>query len=503
MMSFISLVAARSPGLPTAAQLCLLLPMLGLAACAVGPDYQTPSLSLPVQWGNAPKTAKPLQPKQLSQWWKKLGDQTLNVIVEEAIAGNLDVASAKARIREARASRRQAIGALLPQADGSASVTRSRTAAATSATGENITSNLFNAGLDASWEFDLFGANYRNVEASTYGVDAADEDLRSTLLTLIGDVTSTYIEARGYQARIALARRTAVSQRETESLTRTKLEAGAASAVDVAKAAALASSTEANIPSLEASYAQSLHRLGILAGQAPVAFTTRLARGGPIPAARSTPPAGMPADMLLNRPDVRKAERQLAQRTAKIGQAEAALYPSVSLTGNLATSALKSGDLAKNSSISWSFGPSLSVPILNGGELRAAVEVAQTQRDQYDAAFKLSVLTAMQDVENALVSLAQERIRAGKLSTSARSYREAARLSRSLYQSGSSSFLDVLDAERSLYNAEDSLLQSQILSTTYFIALNKALGGGWGKPIDASGGTLVDENTGPHARKGY
>ncbi|WNJ91516.1 efflux transporter outer membrane subunit [Bosea sp. 685] len=485
-------------------RLSLALPLcLTLGACAVGPDYAGPSLSLPAKWGNAPASKRPPASRTLDEWWKRLGDRTLNGIVEEAVAGNLDVASAKARIREARATRRQAIGALFPTLDGTGSATRSRTSAATSSTGGNTTSSLYQAGFDASWEFDLFGANYRGVEAATYGSDAADEDLRATLLTLVGDVTSNYVEARGYQARIALARRTATSQRDTERLTRTKFQAGSASAVDVAKAAAQASSTEAAIPSLETAYAQSLHQLGILTGQAPTALAGRLARGGPIPAARSTPPAGLPADVLRNRPDVRKAERQLAQYTAKIGQAEAALYPSVSLTGNITTSALKTGDLAKNSSIGWSFGPTLSVPIFNGGELRAAVEVAQAQRDQYDSAFKLSVLTAMQDVENALVSLAQERLRAGKLSSAATSYRDAARLSRTLYQSGSSSFLDVLDAERSLYSAEDTLLQSRVAVSTDFIALNKALGGSWTKPVDVSSPAVVDVNTWPHPRTGY
>lgn len=506
-MSSSSPAAGRSHRLGTALRLCLLLPALGLAACAVGPDYETPGVSLPGRWGNAPKTAKPLQPKQLSQWWKKFGDRTLDGLVAEAVEGNLDVASAKARIREARASRRQAIGALLPLLDGSGSFTRARSSAnsagGTATDISNTTYNSYVAGFDASWELDLFGANYRNVEASTYGVDAADEDLRAVLLTLVGDVTSTYAEARGYQARVALAKRTAASQRETEALTRTRFNAGSASAVDVARATAQAASTEAAIPSLETAYAASLHQLGILLGQPPATLASRLARGGPIPAARSTPPAGMPADVLRNRPDVRRAERQLAQQTAKIGQAEAALYPSISLTGNLRTSALKSGDLAKNSSISWSFGPSLSVPIFNGGELRAAVEVAQAQRDQSDAAFRLSVLTAMQDVENALVGLSQERIRTGKLQSSATSYGEAARLSRSLYQSGSASFLDVLDAERSLYSAEDALLQSRVQATTYFIALNKALGGGWDKPVDASRPAVVDTSTGPHLRRPY
>ncbi len=476
---------------------------VALAGCAVGPDYAASGQFLPTHWGNAPRTQKPLEARQLAQWWKKLGDARLNQIVERAVAGNLDVASAKARIREARATRRQAIGGLLPQVDGQGSATRSRSSAATSSSGSNITSSLYQAGFDASFELDLFGANYRNVEATTYGVDAADEDLRSTLLTLIGDVATNYIEARGFQSRVALARRTAASQRETEKLTRNKFNAGSASALDVERAAAQAATTEAAVPTLEAAYAQSLHQLGILTGEAPTALAGILGGGGPIPAARGTPPAGIPADVLVNRPDVRRAERQLAQATAKIGQAEAALYPSISLTGNISTTALKTGDLAKNSAIGWSFGPSLSVPIFNGGELRAAIEVAEAQRDQSDAALRLAVLTALQDVENSLVNLAKERQRAGKLSAATNSFREAARLSRTLYQSGAASFLDVLDAERSLYSAEDTLLQSRVAVTSNFVSLNKALGGGWDKPVAVDLPRVVDTGTGPHLRTAY
>lgn len=479
------------------------LVVLALAGCAVGPDYAATGQLLPTSWGNAPKAKKPLEARHLSQWWTKLGDARLNQIVERAVAGNLDVASAKARIREARATRSQAIGALFPTLDGAAAATRSRSSAATSTSGRNTTSNLFRSGFDASFELDLFGANARGVEAATYGADAADEDLRAVFLTLIGDVATNYVEARGAQARAALARRTAASQRETEKLTRNKFTAGSASALDVERAAAQAATTEAAIPTLEAAYAQSLHQLGVLTGEAPTALAGLLNRGGPIPAARGTPPAGIPADVLINRPDVRRAERQLAQSTAKIGQAEAALYPRISLSGNIATTALKTGDLAKNSSIGWSLGPTLSVPIFNGGELRAAVDVAAAQRDQSDAGFRLTVLTALQDVENSLVNLSKERVRAGKLSSAAASFREAARLSRSLYQSGAASFLDVLDAERSLYSAEDTLLQSRVATTSNFVALNKALGGGWDRPVEVELPRVIDRNTGPHLRAAY
>jgi multidrug efflux system outer membrane protein len=207
--------------------------------------------------------------------------------------------------------------------------------------------------------------------------------------------------------------------------------------------------------------------------------------------------AGIPADVLVSRPDVRQAERQLAQATARIGQAEAAGYPTLSLTGNIATTGMRIGDLARNSTIGWSFGPTLNVPLLNGGQLRAAVQVEQARRDQNLLAYQGAVLKALEEVENALVAIAQERVRYGKLAKSVESYGQAARLSRSLYQSGGADFLTVLDAERSLYSAEDALLQSRIALATHYIALNKALGGGWDGKVDASRPKVADRKMGP------
>ncbi|RYE32703.1 MAG: hypothetical protein EOP23_11675 [Hyphomicrobiales bacterium] len=200
------------------------------------------------------------------------------------------------------------------------------------------------------------------------------------------------------------------------------------------------------------------------------------------------------------RPDVRSAERVLAQATAQIGQAEANRYPSVSLTGSISTSALKLGDLAKNSAIGWSIGPSLSVPIFNGGELAAAVDAARARRDQQDAALRLAVLTALQDVEDNLVGLRQQRLRLGSLTEAARASGEAARLSRALYTAGTASFLDVLEAQRTLYSSEESLIQSRVALATSFIALNKALGGGWLRPVDVSAPAVIDGETGPRPR---
>ena len=302
---------------------------LGLGACAVGPDYAPPALELPQRWSAA--TGGPKAPKP-GEWWRGLRDPTLNELVEQAIAGNLDIAQAKARIREARATREQAVGALFPQVDAGASARRSRTAL--------VTRNSFRAGFDASWEIDLFGARDRAVEAAAYGTDAAFDDLDTVMLTLIGDVASTYVEARGLQARIALARSTARTQRETEALTRTRFTAGDISAIDTARATAQAAGTESQIPLLETSLAQNQHRLAVLTGRPPAAMAPYFARAAAVPATPVPPRAGIPADVLRRRPDVRSAERLLAQATARIGQAEANRYPSVSLTGSISTSAL-------------------------------------------------------------------------------------------------------------------------------------------------------------------
>ncbi|WP_368518135.1 efflux transporter outer membrane subunit [Rhizobium sp.] len=465
-----------------------------LSGCVVGPDYDIPFIALPSAWGGV-NQAKPSKPPELSQWWRRMNDPMLDTLVEQAVAGNLDVATSKAKIREARATYRQTAGALLPSIDGSSSGTRNRSAASGSTPVD--TYNQYQAGFDASWELDLFGGNKRAVEAARYGMDAAEEDLRSTLLTLVGDVASYYVEARGYQARIALARRTAASQRETAALTRTKFEVGASSAVDVSNAAGQAASTEAEVPDLQVAYAEAVHRLSVLTGQAPSALADSLKKVRPIPRPKLPIPTGIPANILLSRPDVRMAERQYAQYTAKVGQAVANRYPSVSLAGDIATTGTKIGDLGKSSTISWSFGPSLSIPIFQGGQLKAAVEVAQAQRDQYFVAYRSSILTALEDVENAIVSLAQERVKSGKLASSTGHYREAARLARALYSSGSESFLDLLEAERSLYSAEDSLIESQVAITTDYIALNKALGGGWSGYIETSKLEVIDADTQP------
>lgn len=464
-----------------------------LSGCIVGPDYQKTLFSLPNSWSKS-NNITPLKPAELANWWYKLKDPLLNKLISNAIDRNNDIATAKAKIREARANLMSSSSTLFPSLNGASSYNRSRSALASEKNG-------YLGGFDSSWEIDIFGANRRAVEAARYGLDAAQEDLRATLVTMIGDIASYYVEVRSLQAKLMLTRQSVASQQRTAQLTRDKFAAGAVSQLDVSNAEGQTATTEANIPLLETQLASATHRLAILTGQPPAALNTIMAKYTPIPVLREPIASGIPADILLNRPDVRVSERQYAAATARIGQQEAARYPSLSLTGTITTSATNIGEFGRNSTIGWSLGPSLTVPIFNGGKRIADVRIAQAQRDQYFIAYRAKILTALEEVENALIAFSNDRIKAGKLEQAERSYRQALDLSRTLYTSGNTSFLDLLTAERSHYTAQQSFIDARAAIATDYITLMKALGGGWNGNIDSNHPEIIDRNTGPHLPK--
>jgi outer membrane protein, multidrug efflux system len=281
-----------------ARSVCVAL-MLGgaLAGCAVGPDYVgPPKPDLPSHW--SARTASRRDAGKLDRWWLRLRDPLLNRLIEEAVQANPDVAKAKAVVREARATLQQTTAGLFPSVSGTAALTNNKTSASSSSVlVDSAPYTLHQASFDSSWELDLFGGTQRSIEAALHGEQSAEEDLRDSLVTLIGDVAAYYVEARGYQARIALAQRTSVSQRDTEKLTRGKYEAGSGNAVDLAKATAQAASTEANVPTYQAALAADVHRLGILLGRPPDGVASLLARSAAVPAPRMPLPTGLPADL--------------------------------------------------------------------------------------------------------------------------------------------------------------------------------------------------------------
>jgi len=476
----------------------LLLPAW-LAACAVGPDYQKPNLAVPAQWGknNPAGAGQQGQDKSaaLAGWWRQLHDPLLNQLIDAAIADNLDVATAKARLRQARAMVYQSSGALFPTLDYGGNYNRRRAAG-------RSPGDAFNGNFDSAWELDIFGGNKRGVEAAQAGFAASREDLRAAMVTLIGDVAANYVEVRRLQAQITMTAEMARSQRSTANLVNNQFKAGQTSALNANNAAGQAADTEAGLPMYRGQLGVAMHRLSVLLGQPPAYISGLLERqdkrAGRIPAPPARLPATIPADILLSRPDVQAAERRLAQATAAIGQQEAQLYPSISLTGNIATNTVNFSDFANYSTIGWAFGPSLTVPLFHGGQLLANVYVAKAERDQNFIAYRQAVLTALQDVEDALVSLHNDRQMAAKKAEAAQAYRNSLRLARGLYESGNTSFLELLTAERSAFSSQSGAIDARASAAKDYISLMKALGGGWDGAVSYGRAEIDDKKTYPH-----
>jgi len=461
------------------------------AGCvAVGPDYRAPVINTPPAWNSKASTVAP----NLADWWKNLRDPILDQLIADGIEGSPNVAIAKAKVRQARASYASAGGTLYPSVDGKGSFTRS-------GGGGSAATSTSSFGLDPAWDIDLFGANRRGVEAAYYAKESASEQLRAALVSLIGDIATNYVQLRGAQAQIAIAERNASSQRRTVALTRTQLEAGNISQVDLLSAQTQADTTEAGIPSLRISYASSLNKLSTLTGRSSLALAAILDKPRPLPSAPRRIAAGLPANLLLSRPDIRAAERDYAAATAKIGQSQAALYPSVSLTGKIDTGGANFGDLARLSTIGWSFGPNLTIPVFQGGKLLADVDAARATRDEAFIKYRQTILDSLSEVENASVQFNQNRLRIAQLEKIVGNNRQITALTLDQFKAGSKNFLDVLNAQRSLLDQENALAQARVEIITNYVALQKALGGGWNGRIDIDRSEVVDGYTGPHLVK--
>jgi NodT family efflux transporter outer membrane factor (OMF) lipoprotein len=341
--------------------------------------------------------------------------------------------------------------------------------------------DLFQAGLDAAWELDIFGGVRRNIEASNADIRASVEDRRDVLVTLAAEVGTNYLNLRGSQQQIAIARKNLKAQRHTAEITRKRFEAGFVSALDVASAQAQVATTESQIPSLESAAQGAIYSLSVLLGREPAALLQELATETPIPPAPPEIPVGLPSDLIRRRPDIRRAEAQLHAATARIGVATADLFPKFSLTGSFGFSSTDLSSLANWSSRSWSFGPSVSWPIFAGGRIWWNIEVQNALQEQALIAYEKTVLTALKEVETALVAYAKELERRKSLTDAAENNAKAVDLAMKRYIAGRTDFLSVLTFQGALYQSEDALVQSTRNLTTDLIALYKALGGGWEK----------------------
>lgn len=429
--------------------LVVLLAIGSLSACSglpsVGPDYQLPGWAMPSRWlatkaGDSQPTAtdstistdstvnRKNSPKSQSDWWRQLGDPALDELIVTAQSGSLDLKAAQARLRQARANRAQAVSGYFPQVSASTGVSRTKNATAVNAL---PTRTLYDAGFDASWELDLFGGTRRAVEAASADLAASEASLENVRVSLVAEVAQNYVEFRAYQLRLAIARANLASQSETAQITEWREQAGLASSADVEQARTSREQTRASMPDLEVGLAAAENRLATLLGLQPGALHEQLLAAPARPVAPPTVATGIPADVLRQRPDLIVAERTLA------------------------------------------------ATLFDGGKLRSAVDLQTAVQEAALVAYESAVLTALEEVENALTAHAQARDRVVAREAAAVSARNAATLSRQMYEAGLADFQKVLETQRTQLTAEDSLATAQSAVLTTLIQLYKALGGGW------------------------
>lgn len=456
---------------------------IALAGCAVGPDYRPPQTVTPDQWHELPATGVRVESPDaalLATWWTTLNDPQLNEFIERALADNKTVKQASARVVQARAQRAITGGGFWPNLNASTSASRSESEGGFNERGEavNTVGESYGTGFSASWELDLFGGQRRSYEAATAQLAATEAELRDVLVVLLGDVALSYIGVRTAQSRLDFAERNLESQREALEITRWRADAGLTTVLDVEQANTSYEQTRSQIPLLESSLVQNMNRLAVLTGQTPGALQSTLQQRKPIPVAPVDIVAGVPADVLRRRPDVRSAERQLAAQTAQVGVATAELYPSLSLNGSISWQSLTASDVLDGFRNERS-GLTLSLPLFAGGRLRQNIKVQNALVDQALASYEATVLAVYEEVENALNAWTSEQRRHAALVEAVGSARRAAELALIQYNSGLVDFQTVLTADRQLLSLEDSLAVSDGEITSNLIRLYKALGGGW------------------------
>lgn len=477
MKSFRHLLTGRPPQ-----ALGLLLVAILASGCLakVGPDYEPPETELPDAWHQAATAGLADGQASVQLWWQVLDDPVLDDLIQRAAAGNLDLQDAFLRVAEARALRGISTGEKVPSVDVFGSYDRVALSENGQVPSDGEAFSNWALGGGFTWEIDLFGRIRRGVESADASFQASVEDYRDVLVSILAEVALSYVDIRALQARLNFADGNVATQQQTLQLTRDRLSAGLVSQLDVAQAEANLASTLSAIPALQARLDIAYHRLAVLLADTPGTLQERLGGDtGRIP----TPPAdvaiGLPADLLRQRPDIRAAERQIASQTALIGVARADLYPSFSLTGTLQLEALNFSDLGKSSSISWSLGPAFRWNIFAGGRIRNRIQVEEARTAQTLVRYEQTVLLAVEEVENALVGYKKEGERRQRLLETVDATERSLDLVLTQYRAGLTNFQNVLDTQRSLFDRQDRLAESEGLVVQRLVNLYRALGGGW------------------------
>jgi multidrug efflux system outer membrane protein len=448
-----------------------------LAGCAVGPNYKKPETPVAATFAGAAEPALYTSEQAQVQFWKQFDDATLNKLVDDSLSANHDLRIAVGHLAEARAARHQSLYDLGPTVTAAGGHQTQKVPAVQS--GIPFTASYYDVGFDATWELDLFGRVRREVEATGAELQGAEASLRDAQVSVIAEVARTYFELRGQQEQLAVARRNVENEQATFQLTDARLKAGRGTELDTSRAKAQLSTTLSTIDPLEAAVSRSIHRLSVLTGRDPNALTSLLAPPKDLPPLPKTLAVGDPGAMLRQRPDIRVAERDLAASNAEIGVAVGDYFPKVTFTGSFGYDATTLNGLGTSASRAYSIGPGISWAAFDLGRVHARVAGARARKDTAVALYEQTVLKALEETENALVTHARSRDQLIHAADAAESSAAAAKLARVRYEGGVVDFLEVLDAERTQLDSEDRLAQSRTQAVTSLVAVYKALGGAW------------------------
>lgn len=494
-----------------------------LGGCTVGPDFERPQLWSPASWfGARPRPARleaimPVAEPVDAEWWTRFNDPVLTGLVRRVAAGNLEVRTAAIRLAQSRAQRGIAGADQFAQLNGNASYTRQRQsrqgvisllgggAGGSGSASPGAQANglggrqggvpnsagigafdLFQGGFDASWELDLWGRVRRSIESADAALEASTEARRAQLLSSIAEVARDYVQLRGTQETLRITRANLAAARESVQLTSERARGGLATDLDVANARAQLESTAATIPQLEQQEAQSINAIGLLLGMPPASLQAELSPRKPVPPVPPRVPVGLPSELARRRPDIRQAEAQLHAATADIGMAKADFYPKLTLSGSVALQALQVRNLGFSAG-TYSYGPSLTIPLFEGGRLRGTLQLREAQQQEAAVNYQRTVLQAFTDVDNALIAFAAEQRRRSSLVEQVAQSRRAFSLAQGQYRQGISDFLQVLTAQRTVLSAEQQLSDSTATVSANLVSLYKALGGGWEADLPVEG----------------
>jgi multidrug efflux system outer membrane protein len=481
-----------------------------LAGCALGPDFVKPKPAVPAQWsatamGNGTAGAAHVSPEraQTVAWWSSFDDPTLTSLVQQSAGQNLDVRQAVLRIEEAQAQTAVVAGGLWPSLSANASWSRQRLSTNTPNGAifglhfPGLPPTLVNPysqyqlGLGASWTLDLFGTERRSLEAAGAQMQAAVEGAHATLLSMVSDVAATYIDLRGAQTRRVILERSLATQRDLLQLTRDRRNAGLTSDLDVENAMAEVGTTQAEVPLADRQITADINELSQLMAKPPEALRAELGAARPVPPVPPVVPIGLPSDLARRRPDIRQAEANLHAATAEIGVAISNYFPQLTLTAGGGFQSEGLSKLVATASRFGSLGPAIELPIFEGGRLRATVRLQRIKAKEAAVAYAQTVLTALNQVEDALAAYASDQARRASLEAAATASRNARLLARERYQSGVASFIDVLDAERTEEQNELSLADATTAVSADLVQLFRALGGGWESSEAAAQGRVL------------